>query len=155
RVSGVQLPIAHLVARELGLRLRNELAVSALVAWREVEYLQPAHSRGSRPRARPASGPGIAPARLIAVALPGRRLAEEYVGALRQAHDADCVGRREEHVDDVGDLLSRRHDEQLVAQRAEGPAIAGSDLDGRVGGRAGADRVLEHVEPGTGAEPGA
>src|SRR5262249_8931741 len=77
RSSAVQPPIAPLVARDLGLRLRDDLAVSALVAWREVEHLQPAHSRGSRQRARLASGQVIALAGLIEIAVQERRLAEE------------------------------------------------------------------------------
>src|SRR5262249_34098961 len=132
RVSAVQLGIADLLAQVLGVRLRDDLAVASLVARREVEDVQPPRTRGAGERAGLPRRQVIAPRRLIDVLVEERRLAVEEVRVGGEADDAGGVRRREERVDDVGDLLPRRHVEEGRAQLAERPAIAGRDLEEQV-----------------------
>src|SRR5262245_41150411 len=79
RASVVQLAIAHLVTRELRVGLGLDLAVTTLVARREVEDLEAPHAGGTRERAGLPCREVIAARRLLEVLLEERCLAEEDV----------------------------------------------------------------------------
>ena len=124
RASAVQLAIAHLAARELGLRLgddrRRSDPRSGARSGRPARRL---HAGGARERA------GLARGQVVALASPGRcprrgTATRRRRGRRRAASRtiARGVGGREERVDDVGDLLARGHDQQRrrAARRAGG-----------------------------------
>src|SRR5438093_9617713 len=87
RASSLQIAIARLPACELGLRLRDDLAVAPFVPRREVEHLEAAHSGRACERAGLRRGQMIAPGGLLEVFLQERCLAEKDVGLHGEARD--------------------------------------------------------------------
>jgi hypothetical protein len=151
--SGFGRPAAYRISRPANLLRLPPAVVPAFVARREVEGLETGGPGGPGQGSGLAGGQVIALAGLIEVGVQERGLAEEEIGAVRQPDDAGRIGGREQHVDHIGDLLPRGHDEEVVAQGVQRAPVARRDLDGEVVVGAAPHGRLEPAQPRARAEP--